>query len=138
MTTQFASLESTAPRSPDLTLFRLSASPSIVAREQKVDQVLDDSFPASDPPSWTLGRLPTPPAVSTKTPRNDDHAWTSHTTVIIAGGKRSAGQVIASMVGAVGMGMMIPIAILAIGIPMALAGHAVIAALGSLASLVLR
>jgi hypothetical protein len=33
-----------------------------LAAEQAVDSVLADSFPASDPPSWTLGVEPSPPA----------------------------------------------------------------------------
>ena len=28
------------------------------ALESMIDQTLEDSFPASDPPSWTLGREP--------------------------------------------------------------------------------
>ena len=30
--------------------------PVAVAREQAIDNALEDSFPASDPPAWTLGR----------------------------------------------------------------------------------
>ncbi len=44
----------------------------------RIDQTLDDSFPASDPPSWTLGREhsapPEPPPVRSKARRGREAA----------------------------------------------------------------
>jgi hypothetical protein len=33
------------------------------AADQEIDESSDESFPASDPPSWTLGRDTHPPSV---------------------------------------------------------------------------
>jgi hypothetical protein len=138
MTTHFTPLQSTSRRPPNLALFGLTTSPSIDTRERKVDEVLADSFPASDPPPWTLGRVPGPPIERTDTASDDDPVWSSHTTVIVAGGKRTAWQWMATGVGAIGMGMVVPIAILVIGIPIALATRTLIEVAGWLAALVLN
>jgi hypothetical protein len=136
MTTNVTSLATPYARSADVDLFRLTTAPSIATREQNVDQVLADSFPASDPPPWTLGRVPGPPPERTDTMKDHVTAWSSHTTTIIAGGKRSAWQWTATGMGALGIGMLVPISILAIGIAIALAARAVIELAGWVASIV--
>ncbi len=41
----------------------MTGPPGRYAHEWALDHVLEDSFPASDPPSWTLGvEAPEPPA----------------------------------------------------------------------------
>ncbi|HZR37605.1 MAG TPA: hypothetical protein VFA75_19695 [Nevskia sp.] len=50
------------------------------AEQSRIDETLDDSFPASDPPSWTLGREPEaavePPPVRGKARRGREAAAT--------------------------------------------------------------
>ena len=55
---------------------RPTAPPSDQVEE--VDESSEESFPASDPPSWTMGRRAEPPAPARSTgpeaPRSDDAA----------------------------------------------------------------
>ena len=44
-------------------------TPEGLMPEEEIDKTLEESFPASDPPSWTLGVDPHPPSDET----TDEH-----------------------------------------------------------------
>ena len=139
MQTLFRSMNSTYARSPDVSFLRLTTSPRIEARERMVDQVLADSFPASDPPPWTLGRATTAAISSpTDSSRNDDDAWSYQTTVIVPGGSRTAWQWLASGLGAIAVTLLLPISILVVGVPIAVAVRGILEALVWLTTLIVR
>jgi hypothetical protein len=138
MQTSFRSMNPTDAPATDLSALRLATSPWIEARERQVDQVLADSFPASDPPPWTFGRLTSDRSADANLSRNHDEAWSCQTTVIVPGGGRTGRQWLASGVGAIGVTLLVPITILAIGLPIALAARALLKAVGWLVVLILR
>lgn len=43
------------PPQAERDLAQAAGQPSIEERERLLDEELDDTFPASDPPSWTMG-----------------------------------------------------------------------------------
>jgi hypothetical protein len=134
--------------SPEVSLLRLTASPRNEADERKLDQVLADSFPASDPPPWTLGRadqdhsdqaVTAAASARADSSRDDERAWFCYATdVVVAAGNRTGWQRLISGIGAVGVAMLVPIGILAIGLPIALAVRALLEVAGWLAAMVLR
>ena len=100
---------------------------SLTARE--IDDALAATFPASDPPAWTPGMAR--PAPEAATGRADNGiAQREHTRVVRADVRdptrrahsaRTFAQSIVSLLGAAGLALLAPFAILAVGIPVALA-----------------
>jgi hypothetical protein len=115
-----------------------------LAAERAVDSVLADSFPASDPPSWTLGITRPQPefqATSDETVVLDDHrSMLARENVIDvsrpATDARSFLKGIVSLAGAAGLALLVPFVILLIGTPIALAVRGVIEATTWLVALI--
>jgi hypothetical protein len=101
-----------------------------LAAESAVDSVLADSFPASDPPSWTLGithPLPERQATNVEMTLAPDarRAVLARDNVIDvswpSGDGRTLLKGLVSLAGAVGLALLVPFAILLIGMPIAFA-----------------
>lgn len=115
-----------------------------LAAERAVDSVLADSFPASDPPSWTLGiTRPRPEfqATSDETVVLDDRrSMLARENVIDvsrpATDARTFLKGIVSLAGAAGLALLVPFVILLIGTPIALAVRGVIEATTWLVALI--
>jgi hypothetical protein len=133
---------------PDVSLLSPISLPRTEADERKLDQVLADSFPASDPPPWTLGKgrpdeidqaASAPSSAHASVTRTDGGVWSLHATdVVIAGGSRTFGQRLTSGVGALSVALLVPIGILIVGLPLALAVRAVLEMVAWLAPLMFR
>ena len=101
-----------------------------LAAERAVDIVLADSFPASDPPSWTLGiTRPQPetlrrPGDETAAPDDSRGALAREDVIDVSRpvtNGRNFLKSLVSLAGAAGIALLVPFVILLIGMPIALA-----------------
>ena len=93
--------------------------------ERAIDDVIADSFPASDPPSWT-------PAIARPAPLRRELAGPAATAgrvparaidvldVSLPPRKRSFVQLLVSLLGATALALMVPFVVLLIGLPFVL------------------
>jgi hypothetical protein len=106
-----------------------------------LDQVLADSFPASDPPSWTPGvARPGSPGQNLSAESRDGSAVESGDRALaevdvadrslLRHTGRTFLQGLVSLAGAAGIALLVPFVILLIGLPVALAVGAVAEAIG--------
>ena len=101
-----------------------------LAAEQALDQVLADSFPASDPPSWNPGIALLDPVegLERQAERSDRIADTAVSTgasaIIDVSGPTRADRTflegLVSLAGAASIALLVPFAILLVGLPIAL------------------
>ena len=107
-----------------------------LAAERALDEVLADSFPASDPPSWNPGIIrPHPDGFArAAAPAQEGHERLHMADVIDvsrpARGERTFLQALVSLFGAAGLALLFGVAILLIGLPIALVGRGVLEAVG--------
>ena len=118
------------------------------AAEQALDAVLADSFPASDPPSWNPGFARPSPAVGAESraarskSTADSDAGTGASEIVhtsrASRANRTFLQGVVSFAGAAGIALLVPFAILLIGLPVALLMRGLLEAIGLLFGVVLQ
>jgi hypothetical protein len=98
-------------------------------RELAIDETLAESFPASDPPAWNPGLARPIPAGPTHGRANDirrvspacETASDTPGVIDLARPDLTLVQALLSLSGAVGLALLVPFAILLVGLPVALA-----------------
>jgi hypothetical protein len=137
---------------PDVRAGQLEARGAEADGERALDQVLADSFPASDPPPWTLGvarRDSNPDAIAPLSRSVADSARADvagpralvNDVVILGGGSRgprTSIQRLATLAGAMGVALLVPVAILVVGLPVVLLVRGIVEAITWLMTFVLR
>jgi|SRR5688572_22092906 hypothetical protein len=111
---------------------------------EDIDDVLAGTFPASDPPAWTPGiTRPAPalarPAAAAATASAAGHSVRASAVIDVsrpAHSERTFAQGLVSLIGAAGLAVLIPLAVVAVGTPVALVLRRVVAAAGGLLAIV--
>ena len=102
-----------------------------LAADQALDQTLADSFPASDPPSWTPGIARPNPATGVEQRTHDSDAGADAGVRTGAyRGERTFLQGLVSLAGAAGIALFVPVAILLVGLPVVLTVRGVLELFG--------
>jgi hypothetical protein len=108
-----------------------------LAAERSLDQVLADSFPASDPPSWNTGIVRPGPRSGIERPHAERFEAIADTTAravasdVLDVSRPSSGdptflQALMSLAGAAGIALLVPFAMLLVGLPVVLAVRGVL------------
>jgi hypothetical protein len=108
-----------------------------LAAERALDAVLEDSFPASDPPSWNPGSArPAPAAHRTNDGRTADTAADLREAGVArygvidvsrpASAERTVVQSLVSVAAAGGISLLVPFAVVLVGSPVAISARGVI------------
>ena len=109
------------------------------AAERSLDQILADSFPASDPPSWTLGISRPEPVgraskVEARAGTKSDHREAGRIDILDVSLPPDTGRpflrALASLAGAAGIALLVPFVILLVGLPVALVVRGIAEAIG--------